>query len=66
MRGIGIGIIISTIILMVIPVAAFIDNPYSAMRGAVDFYIMFVFAPLALGVLLIYLSFRQKNDKGPR
>jgi hypothetical protein len=47
---------------MVIPVAAFIDNPVAAMRGAVDFYIMFVLAPLVVGALLIYFGFRRKKN----
>lgn len=65
MRSAALGIITTTLVLMALPIFAFVDNPERALRGAIWFYSLFLLFPLAVGFGLLIFDRRRRRRNSP-
>ncbi|HET7576634.1 MAG TPA: hypothetical protein VFK19_08750 [Sphingomicrobium sp.] len=60
-RGLGWGLISTTLMFMIVPILAFLENPSQALSGAFEFYLLFVFIPLVSGFLLLFFDRKMRR-----
>ena len=54
LRNLGIGLLLTTLIFMIIPIMAVIDDPVVALESPI-FYVVLIFLPLTIGLYLLVL-----------
>lgn len=63
MRSAGIGLILTTLVVMAVPIAALFDDPVSAFGGLEWFYVSLVLGPIIVGSLLFYFGWRNHRTR---